>query len=66
MQNIGGDITGIVTLLIGVAFAALLIGHASQTVQVVQGSGNTLNTLLNTVELTGQSSNFNLNMTPGI
>lgn len=66
MGNIGGDVTGIVTLLIGVAFAALLVGHASQSVQLIQGSGNTLNTLLNTVELTGQGSNFTLNMTPGI
>lgn len=61
------DITGIVTLLIGVSLVALLVGHAQGTTQIVQGAGQTLNSLLNTVELTGSNgSTFNLASTPGV
>lgn len=61
------DLTGIVTLLITVAFAALLVGHSQGTVSIIKGAGGTLNDLLNTVELTGNSgSTFNLASTPGV
>jgi hypothetical protein len=51
------DITGIVTLLIGVALIALLVGHANATGSLIAASTAGLNTLLNTVELTSTASN---------
>jgi hypothetical protein len=48
-------IFGIAALFIGVAFAALLIGHASGTKTVIESAGGTFNTLLRTVELAGGS-----------
>jgi hypothetical protein len=51
------DITGIVTLLIGVALIALLVGHANATGSLITASTSGLNTLLNTVELTSTASN---------
>jgi hypothetical protein len=50
------DITGIVTLIIGVAFFALLIGHANATGSLISASAGGLNTLLNTVELSSTAS----------
>lgn len=44
---------GIAALFIGVAFAALLVGHASGTKTVVDAIGGNFNTLLGTVELAG-------------
>lgn len=54
----GKGIFEIAALLIGVAFAALLIGHPTATVQVAQGVGGTFNSLLQTVELAGGSGGF--------
>ena len=50
------DFTGIVTLIIGVAFFALLIGHANATGSLISASAGGLNTLLNTVELSNTAS----------
>jgi hypothetical protein len=44
---------GIAALFIGVAFAALLIGHAGGTATVVNSIGGNFNELLKTVELAG-------------
>jgi hypothetical protein len=44
---------GIAALFIGVAFAALLIGHATGTKTVVDSIAGNFNTLLRTVELSG-------------
>jgi hypothetical protein len=55
MGEVGRGIFGIAALFIGVAFAALLIGHASGTKTVVESVGGTFNTLLRTVELAGGS-----------
>jgi hypothetical protein len=57
MSEWGRDITGIITLLIGVAALALLVGHAAGTGYLIQQSSTGLNTLLNTVELTPTSTN---------
>lgn len=51
------DLTGIVTLLIGVALIALLVGHAANTSALIQSSTAGLNTLLNTVELSNSVQN---------
>jgi hypothetical protein len=67
MGSTAQDVTGIVMALITVAFAALLVGHAGGTTQIIKGAGGTLNDLLNTVELSGNSgSTFNLAATPGV
>jgi uncharacterized membrane protein YgcG len=57
MSDFGKDITGIIVLLIGVAFAALLVGHAAGTGYLIQQGSVGLNTLLNTVELTPTATN---------
>lgn len=57
MGDFGKDILGIVTLLIGVAVLALLVGHAAGAGYLIQQSSTGLNTLLNTVELTPTSTN---------
>lgn len=51
METFGKDLFGIASLFIGVAFAALLIGHAEGTSSVVRAVGGTFNDLLKTVEL---------------
>lgn len=56
MGEVGRGMFGIAALLIGVAFAALLIGHSSGTATVVNAIGGTFNTLLRTVSLSGGSS----------
>jgi hypothetical protein len=53
MGETGRGLFGIAALFIGVAFAALLIGHASGTQTVVNAVGSNFNTLLRTVELSG-------------
>lgn len=56
MGDFGKDITSIVTLLIGVALVALLVGHAAGTGSLIAASTTGLNELLNTVELTSTAS----------
>jgi len=46
----------LLTLIVIVAFAALLVGHAQQTGTVVQAGLGGINTLLNTVENPGTAS----------
>ena len=58
MQSTGRDLFSIAALLIGVAFAALLVGHANGTAQVVSAIGGTFNQLLQTVELAGGSNAY--------
>lgn len=53
MGEVGRGLFGIAALFIGVAFAALLIGHASGTSTVVNAIGGNFNKLLQTVELAG-------------
>lgn len=53
MGEVGRGVFGIAALFIGVAFAALLIGHSSGTAQVVNSVGGNFNSLLKTVELAG-------------
>jgi hypothetical protein len=53
MGETGRGLFGIAALFIGVAFAALLVGHASGTKTVVDSFGGNFNTLLRTVELSG-------------
>lgn len=60
------DITGIVTLLIGVALIALLVGHAGNTGYLISQSGSSLNTLLNTVELTSSVANVPVQSQTGV
>jgi len=55
MGEVGRGLFGIAALFIGVAFAALLIGHASGTSTVVNAIGGNFNQLLQTVELAGGS-----------
>jgi len=55
MGEVGRGIFGIMALFIGVAFAALLVGHASGTSQVIKAGGGVFNQLLQTVELAGGS-----------
>jgi hypothetical protein len=56
MGEVGRGMFGIAALLIGVAFAALLIGHSSGTATVVNAIGGQFNRLLQTVSLSGGSS----------
>lgn len=56
MGETGRGLFGIAALFIGVAFAALLVGHASGTKTVVDSIGGNFNTLLRTVSLSGGSS----------
>ncbi len=56
MGEVGRGMFGIAALLIGVAFAALLIGHSSGTATVVNAIGGNFNRLLQTVSLSGGSS----------
>lgn len=49
----GKDLFELAALLVGVAFAALLIGHAAGTAQVVGAVSTGFGNLLNTVELAG-------------
>lgn len=56
MGETGRGLFGIAALFIGVAFAALLVGHASGTKTVVDAVGGNFNTLLRTVSLSGGSS----------
>ena len=58
MGNLGADLFGIASALIGVALVALLVGNASKTTQLVQTSGNTFNELLQTVTLQGGSGSL--------
>lgn len=53
----GKEIFGIAALLVGVAFAALLVGHASGTAQVIQAASSGFGNLLATVELAGGYAN---------
>lgn len=53
MGEVGRGLFGIAALFIGVAFAALLIGHSSGTAQVVNSVAGNFNSLLQTVELSG-------------
>lgn len=53
MGEVGRGLFGIAALFIGVAFAALLIGHSSGTVAVTNAIGGNFNNLLKTVELAG-------------
>ena len=53
MGEVGRGLFGIAALFIGVAFAALLIGHSSGTATVVNAIGSNFNSLLRTVELAG-------------
>jgi len=53
MGEVGRGLFGIAALFIGVAFAALLIGHAGQTATVVNAIGSNFNQLLRTVQLSG-------------
>lgn len=53
MGEVGRGLFGIAALFIGVAFAALLIGHAGGTATVVNAIGGNFNNLLKTVELAG-------------
>lgn len=53
MGETGRGLFGIAALFIGVAFAALLIGHSSGTVAVVNAVAGNFNSLLKTVELAG-------------
>lgn len=57
MGDFGKDITSIVTLLIGVALVALLVGHAAGTGSLIAASTSGLNELLGTVELENTASN---------
>lgn len=57
MSEWGRDITSIITLLIGVAALALLVGHAAGTGYLIQQGSLGLNTVLNTVELTPTATN---------
>jgi hypothetical protein len=57
MGDFGKDITSIVTLLIGVALVALLVGHAAGTGSLISASASGLNELLATVELESTASN---------
>ncbi len=57
MGDFGKDITSIVTLLIGVALVALLVGHAAGTGSLIAASATGLNELLSTVELESTASN---------
>jgi hypothetical protein len=56
MGDFAKDITGIVTLLIGAAILALLVGHAAGASTLITSSSSSLNTLLGTVELNGSGS----------
>jgi hypothetical protein len=56
MGETGRGLFGIAALFIGVAFAALLVGHASGTSTVINAAGSNFNTLLRTVELAGGTS----------
>ena len=58
MGETGRGLFGIAALFIGVAFAALLVGHASGTKTVVDSVAGNFNTLLRTVELAGGSSQY--------
>lgn len=50
-MDIGKDLFAIASLLISVALVALLVGHASQTSQVISTTGQTFGNLLSIVEL---------------
>lgn len=49
----GKDLFELAALLVGVAFAALLIGHSGGTAQVVGAVSSGFGNLLSTVELAG-------------
>jgi len=51
MGSFGQDVTGLAMALVGVAFAALLVGHASGTSQIIGASTSGFNSLLQTVSL---------------
>lgn len=51
MGNASGQVAGIAILFIYVAFAALVIGHASGTSTVISSVGTSFNNLLKTVSL---------------
>lgn len=55
MGDVSRGLFGIAALFIGVAFAALLIGHASGSKTVIDSLGGNFNQLLKTVELAGGS-----------
>lgn len=57
MGEVGRGLFGIAALLIGVSFAALLVGHASGTKTVVDAVGGNFNQLLRTVSLSGGIGN---------
>jgi hypothetical protein len=57
MGKFGEDLTQIAVLLIGVAFAALIIGHAQGAGSIIATSTTGFNSLLNTVELGNTASN---------
>jgi hypothetical protein len=61
----GDDLMKLSVLFIGVAFAALLIGHASQTGQLIQAGTGGFDTLLNTVELGGAGTTSGLSVPGG-
>jgi hypothetical protein len=54
-MGLGQRLFELAALLISVAFAALLIGHAGGTATVIQAAGGEFNTLLRTVSLQGDS-----------
>ena len=60
MAGTGGqDLTNIVTLIIGVALVALLVGHASAAASLLSAGTSGLNAILNTIELTPQNAAVN-------
>lgn len=56
MDGIGKDLTQIAFAFISVATIALLVGHSSDTVNIIKAGGSTFNGLLSTVML---QSNYN-------
>lgn len=53
MGEVGRGLFGIAALFIGVAFAALLIGHSQGSATVINAVGRNFGGLLSTVELAG-------------
>lgn len=60
MESTTRGVFGIAAMLVGVAFAALLIGHSQGTAQVASSFGGVFNDLLSTVELQNGPGSFNL------
>lgn len=50
-MDYGKDLFALASMFISVALVALLVGHASQSSQLIQTTGKTFGDLLNIVEL---------------